>query len=123
MTLMPLRSKPTPAPVSAPPRVARVPAPPVPDGLTAALVAALRPMVEEVVRDLLVEFADGAPAPPELLTTEQICAALGCSRTSLHRLVLDGLPRLMLLDSPRYRLSDCVAWLETRTRERQEAAE
>jgi len=86
------------------------------DPLTLALAQALGPIVRAAVADALAEHAAGEPARPELLTVDAICAALSCSRATLHRLRGEGLPELRLGDSPRFRLADCIAWLETRGR-------
>lgn len=103
---------------------------PAMDPLSAALAAALRPVVAEAVRDALAEHAAGAAEPgggaaaaPALLTNAQLAAALQISRASLHRLRDQGLPTVMVLDSPRYDLQQVRAWLDHRTREqRGEAA-
>lgn len=50
-----------------------------------ALREALRPMVRDVIVELLDEFKAGEPLKPELLTAEQICQALQISKATLRR--------------------------------------
>lgn len=54
-----------------------------------------------IVREELAELAPAAL--PEIMTTEEACAYLRCSRATLHRAVLAGHVRQRkLLESPRY---------------------
>lgn len=91
-----------------------------PDPLTAALASMLRPLVRQAVAEALAEHEHGAAPIPALLTVDQVCASLQISRASLHRLRLEGLPVVMVLDSPRFRLDDVLQWLDQRTRQRQD---
>ncbi len=125
MTMPPRPAPPTPLR----PRPATS-APPPPDPLAAALVAALRPMVAEVVREALAEFAESYVPPVarepkrDLLTTDQACAVLQVTRGTLSNWRAGGCPCVMLGDSPRFRIADVIRWSEQRARERQaEAAE
>jgi len=73
-----------------------------------------RSELRELIVDALTEREPAQPAPA-LLTATELCEQLRCSRATLHRLQLQGLPRLMLLDSPRYSTADVLAWLERRS--------
>lgn len=54
-------------------------------------------------------------AAPELLTPDDLCAALKISRRTLARLVACGLPPAVTVNSRRrYRLPDVEAWLRER---------
>lgn len=86
------------------------------DPIAAALAEALRPVIREEIERALEEHAAGEPLSPEMLTVEQICAVLQVSRATLHRLRREGLPTVMLGESPRFRKAHCLAWLEARGR-------
>jgi hypothetical protein len=85
--------------------------------LAEALREALRPMVREVVTDLLTEFMSAEPVKPELLTRQQIAQAIQVTTKTVARMVKDGMPEQRVGDSPRYRLTDVLAWIEQRSRE------
>jgi copper oxidase (laccase) domain-containing protein len=106
-----------------PPRAARAPAPPAPDSLTAALVAALRPMVEEVVHEVMLEFAEAESGQPkrELVDSATLAIMLDVCTATVLRLARQGMPRIMVGEAARYRPAACIAWLEARGRA--EAAE
>lgn len=99
-----------------------MPAPmPAARAATAALAEALSTIIREAVFDAFAELMDGsrqAKPGPVLLTRAELAAALNTSPATVSRLVAEGVPRIMLLDSPRYRLADVLAWLEARTAER-----
>lgn len=84
-----------------------------PDPVVAALAGLLFPVVREAVIVAFAEHAESQPLAPSLLTNDQLAQALQISRSSLYRLVDAGMPRLMVLDSPRYRLPDVLAWLDS----------
>lgn len=86
------------------------------DALTTALAAVLAPMIREAVAEALAEHRAGEPPKPELMQVADICAALSISRATLHRLRGEGMPELRVGDSPRFRLADCIGWLESRGR-------
>jgi hypothetical protein len=86
-----------------------------------ALAQALSVVIREAVFDAFTELMDGSAQgkpPPLLLDRAGLAEALNTSPATVSRLVTEGMPRIMLLDSPRYRLDDVLAWLEQRTRER-----
>jgi len=84
--------------------------------LAVELGIALERLFRKVVIEVLSELA--APPRPELLDRAGLAEALHVSPATISRLVTEGLPRIMVCDSPRYRLSDCIAFLERRTHER-----
>jgi len=100
---------------------AALPAPmPAARAATTALAEALSTIIREAVFDAFVELMDGkreAKPAPALLTRAELAAALNTSPATVSRLVNEGVPRIMLFDSPRYRLADVIAWLEARTAE------
>lgn len=83
------------------------------DPLTAALETVLGPIVRTAVAEAM-EDHDRPQAQPELLTAVQLCEKLQISRNTLGRLQHEGLPRVMVLDAPRYDLDDVMAWLKAR---------
>ena len=53
-------------------------------------------------------------APPNALTRQQICAALGVSESTIRRLEHAGLPYTAVgIRTKRYDLAECKAWLRT----------
>lgn len=101
----------------APPRAS------APDPVVAALATALEAIVRRAVERALVEY-DGGPPRPEIVDRAALAIALDVCPATVSKLASEGMPRIMVGDSPRYRIADCIAWLEQRTRERKpEAAE
>jgi excisionase family DNA binding protein len=84
-----------------------------PDPLATALAQVLEPIVRRAVADALADQQPSEPLPA-LLTVDQLCTQLGVSRTTLHRLRAEGLPCIMIGDSPRGSLPDVLAWLKAR---------
>jgi hypothetical protein len=64
------------------------------------------------LRTLLTEAQ--RPAPPALLTSEQIAHELGISRTVLGQLRREGLPCVTVSGRARYELADVLSWLRGR---------
>lgn len=87
------------------------------DPLAAALRAVLQDVVRQAVRDavveVLAELRDDPPRPA-LLTIDQLCQQLSCSRSMLQKLRAEGMPVLMFGDSPRVELAAVLAWLRER---------
>ena len=107
---------PTPKPTKA-----AMPSPtPAANAAVRQLAEALSAVIREAVFDAFVELhaEDQSRPPPVLLDRAGLAEALHTSPATVSRLVTEGMPRIMLLDSPRYRLADVLAWLEQRTRER-----
>ncbi len=68
-------------------------------------------LIETAVR---AAVADAARQPPALLTMGQLAAALGVSRSTVQRLRRQGLPTVMVVESPRFELDAAVRWLRAR---------
>jgi hypothetical protein len=74
----------------------------------------LRTLVANAVVEALAEYEAGRTPPPELLNGADMARALGISRTSLHRLRVQGCPAVRIGDGFRYRPRAVLAWLEHR---------
>lgn len=61
-----------------------------------------------------LEGARGSAAPPALLDREQLAGALQISLGTLAKLRREGLPELIVGDSPRFDLGEVLAWLRDR---------
>jgi len=94
--------------------------PPAPaaDPIAAALRATLGELVRDAVHEAFAELRDGEPSRPAVLTSDQLCAALQTSRPTLYRLRAEGLPCVLVGDSPRYDLAAVLSWLHTRSEAR-----
>jgi len=109
---------------SEPPRVAPLHNPgstrsgPPQDPLAHALALVLGPVVRQAVQEALAEHAAGERTSPELLTGPQLDAALQVSAASRHRLRGQGMPVVMVGDSPRYHLATVLGWLDARSARR-----
>ena len=77
-------------------------------------VAELDARIRDAVIGALAEFRAGEPAQPDLVSGPEMARRIGVSRTTLHRLRLDGCPAIRVSDTYRYRPEDVLAWLETR---------
>ncbi len=64
------------------------------------------------IRTLLSEAQ--RPAPPALLTIEQIAYELGVSHSTLCQLRREGLPCIRVSGRPRFELADVLSWLRSR---------
>lgn len=84
------------------------------DPIAGALAAMLKPLIAEAMADALAELQDGQRPTPALLTVAQICAAIQVSRSKFHKLRLEGLPSLLVGDSPRFELAAVLEWLKGR---------
>lgn len=87
------------------------------DPLQDALAGVLTPIVRNAVAEALeTQQAPHAAEPaPALLTAVQLCNQLQVSKQTLNRLVQLGLPRVFVLESPRYDLGEVIAWLRARS--------
>jgi hypothetical protein len=116
--------RPAPAlPSPAAPKLASVPAPtPAARGATTALAEALSTVIREAVFDAFAELMDAERAAqvpaPALISRAALADALGVCTATIAAHERQGLPRIMIGDSPRYRLADCIAWYQSRTAER-----
>lgn len=74
----------------------------------------LRNLIVQAVLDAVGEHKGGAGASPELVTGAELARLLSVSRTTVHRLRLEGMPAVRMGDTFRYHLGDCLAWLKAR---------
>lgn len=81
------------------------------DPLVVVRAVVLRAIVAAAVAEAM---AAHEPAGPRLLDRAGLAEALGCSLSSVARLVRDGCPCIRLGDSPRFELGEVVGWLRTR---------
>lgn len=72
--------------------------------------ADLEALLHRVVDDALAEHQ--AQPRPALLTQEELSRELGISSRSVFSLRQDGLPTVLVGDSPRFELADVLAWLK-----------
>jgi hypothetical protein len=72
-------------------------------------------VLREIVAEACAEALEGQPDRPALHTIEGICAALQISRPTLARLRADGLPTIIVGDSPRYKLDEVLEWLRNQS--------
>lgn len=72
----------------------------------------LRELMREAALEAVAEAANDSP--PALLDRQGLARALGASASTVARLRREGMPALMLGDSPRFELTDCLAWLRGR---------
>lgn len=80
------------------------------------LGSALAELVRSAVRAELAELVVPTTAPAEVLDVAGLCALLHVSRATVHRLRADGMPTLMVGDSPRFERAAVLAWLRGRSR-------
>lgn len=80
------------------------------------LTVALRTIVAEVLRDELREALAMVSRErlPALLTTEQVARELGVSTGTIRRLRQEGLPTVMVGESPRFQLDTVLSWFAAR---------
>lgn len=74
----------------------------------------LAELVRNAVAEALAEQREDAPAL--LLDRSGIAKALGCSPSTINRLRQEGMPCVLLGDSPRFEADRCVEWLRTHRR-------
>lgn len=72
----------------------------------------LSELVRRAVEDALA--AQKQDTSPALFDRAGIARQLGVSETTLGRLRREGLPCVMIGDSPRFDLATCLAWLRNR---------
>ena len=90
--------------------------------LDAALPALVEAVADRVVERVL-ERLDVASreAPPALLDRVALARELSTSVSTVRWLEAEGMPRLTVGESPRYRLDDVLAWLGARETARADA--
>lgn len=87
------------------------------DTIAVAVLDRLRSELDEI----RAAVSSQAPQRPELLTAAELAHELRVSRSTVARLRAEGLPVVMVIESPRYRLAEVIDWL--RARQMPEAAE
>lgn len=75
----------------------------------------LRALVVDAVAEALRERFAERPTEAALLGPGPMAARLGVSRTTLHRLRLDGCPAVRLGDSWKYEPTTVLDWLRARS--------
>jgi hypothetical protein len=73
----------------------------------------LRALVAEAVAEALADRPPEA-ATPALLTQRQLAKTLNVSERSVYSFRSEGMPHLMIGESPRFALVECLAWFRTR---------
>ena len=73
----------------------------------------LRSLVRAALIEALAEHQSGGAAP-ELLGRTDAARSLSVSTSMIDRLRKEGMPCVWLGDSPRFRIADCVVWLQSR---------
>jgi hypothetical protein len=92
------------------------------DSLTAVLAAIVGPVVRDAVLDALAELSHNEKNSRVLLNRADLARALGVSIATVARLRAEGVPCLLVGDSPRFCLEAVVPWLEARSLQRQDGA-
>lgn len=104
------------------------------DNVTPRSPVSTSSLLAEVLETLIDEFVDRiraelhhalsvqaqppaeAPAqPPSLLSIALLARELQCSRATINRLRSEGLPCVMVCDSPRFARDRVLEWLESRS--------
>ena len=78
-----------------------------------SLVGAVADAVAERLTDALAEIV-GSPEPDRLLTSQDLCERLQVSAPTLRSLRRQGLPTLMVGESPRHHWPAVLEYLRTR---------
>lgn len=68
----------------------------------------------ELVRNVVTEAIAAQSSTPELVDRAALARALSVSESTIDRLRKQGLPTVMVLDAPRFRVARVVEWLESR---------
>ena len=74
----------------------------------------LSELVTDAVISALAEFESGKAPPVELVSGVEMARLIGISRTSMHRLRVDGCPAIAVGDTHRFRPRDVLTWLQVR---------
>jgi len=69
--------------------------------------------IRESIREALIEQAPMEPLPA-LLDRNEIARQLSVATSTLDRLRREGLPCVMIGNSPRFELSACLEWIRAR---------
>ncbi len=73
----------------------------------------LQQLVEDAVDAALERHAENVSEPPALLTQAELSKALSVSVRTVHTLRRRGIPTVMVGDSPRFSLSEVIAWFRS----------
>jgi hypothetical protein len=84
------------------------------DGLAVVRLDDLAEIVRAAVRAEIEQM--GGAVQPRPLDRAEIAGALGCSTAQIDRMRTKGMPCILLGDSPRYFVSECVQWARERAR-------
>ena len=84
-------------------------------GVIVTTPEALRELVRDAVADALAEAAPAAKDEALLVSGGEMARLLGVSRTTMHRLRLEGCPAVRLGDTYRYSTARVMSWLEARS--------
>lgn len=82
--------------------------------LVTLTAADLRALVVDAVADVLAELAAPSGAP-ELVDAPTLARRLSVSRSTVHRMRTAGMPAIRMGETFRFRVADCIAWLEARS--------
>lgn len=77
-------------------------------------VEQLREAIREVVRDEFAEFGADRPVAPLAVDGAELCRLISVSRSTLHRLRVEGMPAIPVGDTYRYEPAACLEWLRER---------
>ncbi len=75
-------------------------------------IGELRGLVRDVVLETLVESDN--EALPALLDRSGLAKALGVGMSSVDRFRREGMPYVLVGDSPRFEREPCLAWIRAR---------
>jgi hypothetical protein len=83
--------------------------------LQAGLTGFLDGLVELIAARVVDQLKPGTAVPEKLLLTKQeLAQAWGCSTSSVDRMRLEGLPTVLIGESPRFNPTQATAWLQSR---------
>lgn len=78
------------------------------------LASLVRVVVREELEAVLADRNQTSSISPALLDRQGIASALGVSAGTVDKLRRDGLPCIMVGDSPRFETAACLEWLRAR---------
>ena len=87
-----------------------------PNQLVVISVGDLMSLIKNTVQDVFIENQSN-DVRPELLDRTEAARALGMSTGMLDQLRKNGMPCVRVGESPRFRVADCIAWLQRRSTE------
>lgn len=70
--------------------------------------------LQAIVRVEIEQALADRRTPPAVLTQDQLAESLGVSSRTIYTLRQEGLPTVLVGDSPRFDLGECLAWLRAR---------